>query len=393
MMHHQEDTENAAGAAERHTREQVIVHLNAAGAALRSRATTDAMLEFLEMESKVGAYEMASAYGKDLIARPYRELATLLGCAPEEISLVSSATEAWNEVIHGLAWTVFSEGAGIVTSITEYGSNYMTYLQLRKRFKIRLHIVDETREGDIDVDALERLIQNNENNIVLISLPHVPTNSGRVYDVARVGEVARRHKVLFLLDACQSVGQMQVDVGTIGCDFLTGTSRKWLRGPRGVGFVYCSRRRRELFEPASIDVHSAVLDSIDTYTIDRGSRMFEKYERCFVSICGFGVAVAELNQIGVDTVARRVQELACILRKGLREIEGLRVEDKGARLCGIVSFSVEGRDGETAKVRTERLFESLVAARFSISISRKTSTLLDMSRRGVECVIRASPHV
>ena len=412
-----------------------VIHLNAAGAALRSTATTAKMLEFLDMETKLGAYEMASTYGKEDMERPYRELATLLGCEPEEVSIVCSATEAWNELINGLAWKLFSEGAGIVTSITEYGSNYLTYLQLKERFKVSIHVVGE-RDGDVDVDELERLIQEKD-NVVLISLPHVPTNSGRVYDVARVGEVARRHGVLFLLDGCQSVGQIEVDVGEIGCDMLTGTSRKWLRGPRGCGFLYCSARCRQMFEPATIDVHSAVLsDDQDSYAIDRRSRMFEKYEMSFAAKAGLGVAVAELNKLGIRNVEARVTMLASNLRTLLGTVVGVKVEDRGSRLCGIVSFSVEGGDGETAQARTERLFaalgaagtyrrwfarfvsfryiagrrfvgghscllsptprsdsRSLVSPGFSVSISRRTSTLIDMSQRGIECVIRVSPHV
>ena len=178
---------------------EVVVHLNAAGASIRSPRTTAAVLEFLEMESIFGAYEMVSTHAKDVLARPYRELATLLGCDAHEVSIVTSATEAWNQVVHGLAWTLFSSdtGAGIATSVNEYGSNYLTYLQLRKRFNVEIHVIPETADGDLDVDKLERLVE--EKKIKLITLPHVGTNSAKVYDVGRVGEVARRAGVLFLL--------------------------------------------------------------------------------------------------------------------------------------------------------------------------------------------------
>jgi len=369
-----------------------VIHLNAAGAAIRSPATTAAMIDWLSRESKVGAYEMVSTHGKDLLDRPYRELASLLGCDEQEISIVTSATEAWNEIVHGVAWTIFKEGGGgIVTAINEYSSNYLTYLQLKERFKVDIHVLGETEDGDVDVDELERLIE--ENKVVLVTLPHVGTNSGKVYDVRRVGEVTRRHGVLFLLDACQSVGQLAVRVDDIGCDMLTGTSRKWLRGPRGCGFLYCSARCRQLFEPATIDVHSAVLESLSSYAIHRDSRMFEKYEASFAAKVGLGVAVGELNEIGIGRVQERILSLASTLRAMLSSVDGVKVEDRARSLCGIVSFSVEGRNGETAKAATERVFEQLVSAGFSVSISRRTSTMIEMSQRGVECVIRISPHI
>lgn len=228
-----------------------MVHLNAAGASIRSAATNEIVREWLEAEGVLGAYEL-SGHRRDDLSRPYRELASLLGCLPDDISIVTSATEAWNEMVHGLAWT-FKAGDGIATSITEYGSNYLTYLQLRRRFGIEIHVIGETEEGDIDVEALELVICSKK--IRLISLPHVPTNSGRVYDVVKVGNLAKKYSVLFLLDACQSVGQLELDISTVGCDLLTGTSRKYLRGPRGVGFLYVI----ELCQPAEhLGSHSAL---------------------------------------------------------------------------------------------------------------------------------------
>lgn len=383
-----------------------VVHLNAAGAAIPSPATTAKVHEFLDLESKVGAYEMVSKYGKEDMERPYTELATLLNCNPEEISIVSSATEAWNEAVWGVARKLLRKGGTIVTTQSEYGSNYLTYLELKKHFGADIHVLRETDPGEIDVGELESLYHSAWNpRVKMIALPHVPTNSGVVYNLRKVidaiciercddmGWCGLDKRCLYLVDGTQSVGQLPVDVREIGCDILTGTSRKWLRGPRGAGFVYCSEEWRNMFSPATIDVHSARLKGNTSYELNRGSRMFEKYEMSFAAKAGLGIAVAELNQTGIGNVSLRISELAETLRNMLDEVAGVNVEDYGDELCGIVSFTVVDDDDKADRAGTEQLFHALGEARFSVSLSRRSSTPLDMKNRGLDCVIRVSPHV
>ena len=388
-----------------------VVHLNAAGAAIPSPATLAKVHQFLDDESRLGAYEMVSKHGKEDLERPYKELATLLNCDPEEISIVSSATEGWNEVVWGVARTLLRKGGTIVTTQCEYGSNYLTYLQIKEHFTVgdavvNIHVLKESSPGEINVAELERLYHDPcYPTVKLVALPHVPTSSGVVYNlrsvlkalelgrVEKMGWDGKDPRMVYLVDATQSVGQLKVDVREIGCDCLVGTSRKWLRGPRGAGFVYCNAESRKMFEPATIDVHSARLEGTDSYTLNRGSRMFEKYEMSFAAKVGLGAAVAELNEAGIEHVARRVSGLAADLRGMLEKVAGVTVEDHGRTLCGIVSFTVDGKDGNADRERTERLFRELCAAGYSVSVSRRTSTPIDMAGRAIDCVIRVSPHV
>lgn len=211
-------------------------------------------------------YETFDASAAEL-KRPYTALASLLNCEPEEIAVTTSATDAWQQVVFGLAWT-WRPGDRILTSVSEYGSNYIAYLQLVKRTGVQIEILPETATGDICLESLEAALTRKSTtnisgkvegkgrggNAVLVSINHVPTSSGRVYNAEAVGALTRKHGVLYLLDACQSVGQMPVDVQRIGCDFLSGTGRKYLRAPRGSGFLYCSKdAMEEKFEPATLD--------------------------------------------------------------------------------------------------------------------------------------------
>lgn len=193
-------------------------------------------------EAFLGGYEAVDASGSAL-RRPYTALAALLNCEPHELAVVTSATAAWQQVVYGLAWT-WRPGDRVLTCVAEYGSNAIALLQLAKHTGISIEVVPETDDGDVDIPALQRMLASNGplgRPPVLVSLTHVPTSSGRVYDAAAVGAACRAAGVPFLLDACQSVGQLPVDVRAIGCDFLSGTGRKYLRAPRGSGFLFCRR--------------------------------------------------------------------------------------------------------------------------------------------------------
>eukprot|EP00890_Picochlorum_soloecismus_P003125 jgi/Picsp_1/3813/NSC_01325-R1_aminotransferase class v len=362
-----------------------VVHFNSAGSSLPTEQTLNAVTEYLKEEAIYGGYETAKLRESDLF-RPYKELSRLLNCDPSEIAIVTSATEAWLQAIYGLAWT-WMPGDRILTSLNEYGTNYITYLQLKKRFKIEVEVIPETAEGDICLSSLEQEINDGSKRpAVLISLTHIPTSSGRVYDAEGVGKLANKYEIVYLLDACQSIGQLRVDVHEIGCDMLSGTGRKFLRAPRGSGFLYCSSKIMETFEPASLDVSSAEWESGERYKMKPTAIRFEKYEMSFAAKVGLGIAVRYCNDVGLESIERRILWLAFKLRSKLASIEQVRVCDVGARLCGIVSFAVTGVSADNVHTTLQTVHG------ISTSVSRITSSRLDFENRGLVDIVRASVH-
>lgn len=364
-----------------------VIHFNSAGSSLPTEQTLDSVTEYLKEEALYGGYETAKLRESDL-RTPYDELGRLLNCDPSEIAIVTSATEAWLQAIYGLAWT-WKPGDRILTSLSEYGTNYITYLQLKKRFKIEVDVIPETAEGDICLSSLEQEINDaSKAPVVLISLTHIPTSSGRVYDAQRVGSLAKKYGIVYLLDACQSIGQMKVDVREIGCDMLSGTGRKFLRAPRGSGFLYCSSKilMMDKFEPASLDVSSAEWQSDELYKVKPTAIRFEKYEMSFAAKVGLGIALRYCNDVGIESIELRIQWLASRLRAKLHAIDQVKVCDVGARLCGIVSFTVAG-------VSSDDVHTSLQTVHgISTSVSRITSSRLDFENRGLVDIVRASVH-
>ncbi len=355
-----------------------ILHFNNAGSALPPRVVVDTVVDHLRREAEIGGYE-AEHEAAEGLARVYRSVATLVGDAPSEIALVENATRAWDMAFYALR---FQPGDRILTARAEYASNYLAFLQVARRTGAEIVTIPCDEDGAVSLPALERLI---DDRVKLIAVTHVPTNGGLVNPAEGIGRLARAAGVPFLLDACQSVGQMPVDVEAIGCDMLSATGRKYLRGPRGTGFLYVRQQLVEQLEPPFLDLHAATWVAPDAYEIRPDARRFENWESYVAGRLGLGAAVDYALDIGLDAIAARIDILAHRLRRMLEEIPGVVVRDLGARRCGIVTFTRAEETSDALKARLARL-------RMNVSVSRPSSTLLDFEARGVPEVVRASVH-
>ncbi|MCG8555064.1 MAG: aminotransferase class V-fold PLP-dependent enzyme [Proteobacteria bacterium] len=355
-----------------------VIHFNNAGAALMPQPVVAAQVSHLELEARIGGYEAAERAGNKL-RRTYLAAARLLGCSPAEIALVESATAAWEAVFYGIK---FGTGDRILTSQVEYASNYIAYLHVARNTGARVEAIPSDRHGQVSLDALAAML---DRNVKLVSITHVPTNGGLVNPAEAIGRLTRDSSALYLLDACQSVGQMPIDVERIGCDFLSATGRKYLRGPRGSGFLYVRSSALERIEPPRLDLHSASWVAPDRYRPSPAAQRFERWERNWAATIGLGAAIDYARDLGLDAIESRVVHLAEMLRDRLRALPGVEVLDLGSRRCGIVSFRVRGQHAGSIK-------EALRARRINVSIATRSSTLLDMTDRGLQELIRASVH-
>jgi cysteine desulfurase / selenocysteine lyase len=313
-----------------------ILHFNNAGAALMPLPVLQTQLHHLQLEADIGGYEAAAAED-DRIEAIYDSIAHLLNADRAEIALVENATVAWDMAFHSVG---FAPGDRILTAEAEYESNHIAFLQVARRSGAVVDVVPSDGDGELDVEALERMI---DRRVKLIAITHVATNGGMVNPVAEVGRIARAHGILYLLDACQSVGQMPIDVAAIGCDMLSTTGRKYLRGPRGTGFLYVRRDVLDRLEPPFLDLQSVTWVAPDRYEIRADARRFENWERNVAAQLGLGAAVDYALGWGLDDIAARVETLAAALRRELADIPGVSMRDRGRRRCGIVTFTVEGK--------------------------------------------------
>jgi cysteine desulfurase / selenocysteine lyase len=355
-----------------------VAHFNNAGASLPPRPVLDAHLAHLRREAEIGGYE-AQEEAQSRVDAVYASVAQLIGAAgPDEIALVENATRAFDMAIYAVP---LAAGDVILTSTAEYHSMFVTYLHLARR-GIVVDVVPSDAAGQIDVGALRKRI---DDRVRLIALAHAPTNGGLVQPAEAVGEVAREAGVFFLLDATQTVGQLPLDVRRIGCHALAGTSRKYLRGPRGVGFLWVAREWMDRLEPPLMEGHAAEWVAPDRYVLRSDGKRFEVWEANYAARLGFGAAVDYAVALGLERIRTRVHALGETLRDRLATVRGVTVRDLGTVRSGIVSFTAG--DVPAATVKT-----ALRAASINVHVSPARGTLLDMRARGLSELVRASVH-
>ena len=356
------------------------IHLNNAGAALMPERVIRTIQDYITLESRIGGYEAADASG-DAIEASYQSVAELIGTTPGNIAFTENATAAATQAFSSIR---FERDDVILTTRNDYASNQIQFLSLQSRMGVRVLRAPDRVDGGVDVQAMAELIRRHHPKLVCVS--HVPTNSGLVQDVAAVGSVCRDEDVLYLVDACQSVGQMPLDVGGIRCDFLSAASRKFLRGPRGAGFLYVSDRVLERgLEPLFIDMHGADWIAPDRYRHGQDAKRFENYEFAWALVLATGEAARYATSLGLDVIRDRARALAARLRTALAAIDRVRVLDHGRELCAIVSVSVNGHD-------PKQLVRALRERRINTNPQVRVYAVMDFDEKGVAASLRLSPH-
>jgi selenocysteine lyase/cysteine desulfurase len=366
-------------------------HLNNAGSSLPPRPVLDAVTDYLRLESEIGGYEAADAE-RERIDAVYDAVARLVGARPDEIGLVENATVAFAQVLSAIP---FERGDRILTSRADYVSNQIMYLSLRDRIGVEVERVEDDDRGLLDLDDLDRRLAKKPPR--LVALTHVPSHSGRVQPVAEVGKRCRERDVLYLVDACQSVGQTPVDVEAIGCDFLAATGRKFLRGPRGTGFVYASRRVLDAgLTPLLPDLHGADWTGPDRWRPVSSARRFENWEFSYALLLGLGAAARYALDVGLEVARARSRRLADLARRRLGAVDGVRCLEPevpgDARHslphAAIATFAVEGDWGDEG----EGLQDALRERRLNTSISHAEDARYDLGDDTVPWTLRVSPH-
>ncbi len=354
-----------------------VAHFNHAGSSLMPQPVIDTVIGHIEREALIGGYE-AEDDAAARLAAVYRSIARLLNAAPEEIAVVENATRAWDMAFYAIPLTA---GDRILTSVAEYASNALAFFQVAAR-GVAVEVVPNDEQGQLSVAALADML---DERVKVIAVSHMPTNGGLVQPAAAIGQLARQAGAIYVLDACQTAGQLPLDVEAIGCDILSATSRKFLRGPRGVGFLYVRGALVEQLIPPFIDLHAATWTGPTSYTLRPDARRFENWESNVAGKIGLGVAIDYALDLGLDAIWARIEPTAALLRSRLGAILGVTLHDLGAVKGGITTFTVDG-------IAAREIEPRLRAQGINVSISTTSSTRWDMDARGLDSLVRASVH-
>jgi selenocysteine lyase/cysteine desulfurase len=354
------------------------VHLNNAGAGLLSRQTLLALTSHLELEAAIGGYEAADQE-RERIDAVHGNIARLVGGRSDEIALFDNSTHAWNAAFYSVT---FKPGDRILTGRSEYGSNVLAYLQVAERTGAQVVVVPDDESGQLDTAALADLI---DERTKLVGVTHIPTSGGLVNPAAEIGRITRAAGVPFLLDATQSVGQFPVDVAEIGCDMLTATGRKFIRGPRGTGFLWVRSEALDFLDPFVAEIKSATWDGRRGFTWQPGARRFETWEASYANLLGLDAAVRQALDLGLDEIGKRAIALGAYLRDRLDALPGVTTHDLGRDRCAIVTAKVDA-------VPTAGVAAMLANQGINVSTTDPAHTQFDTEHRGVHPLVRLSPH-
>jgi selenocysteine lyase/cysteine desulfurase len=355
-----------------------IVHFNNAGAALPPAPVIDALFGFLREEEAFGGYETMSRRSDDL-ENFYHASARLLNCSADEIAFSDSATRAWATAFYAFD---LQPGDQVLVGSAEYGSNLVALLHQTNKLGIELVPVPDDVSGQIDVSALQRLINK---QVKLICLTHIPSGNGLINPAEKVGSIARAANIPFLLDACQAIGQLPLDVEQLGCDILCATGRKFLRGPRGTGLLYVRKALIEQLEPNQLNHHSAELLSTSRYKIRPDAKRFECWERSYAGQVALAVAIDYALGWGLETISERIKQLATDLRQKLTDLDAINLTDRGLERCGIVTFY-------STHLPAEQLQQQLLLSNINTSIVPFSANPISTEKTGTPTLLRASLH-
>ncbi|WP_347251281.1 aminotransferase class V-fold PLP-dependent enzyme [Legionella sp.] len=355
-----------------------VLHLNNAGASLPPTPVLNAVKNHLDLEASRGGYEAAD-YHFDLSEQLYQHAARLINCDPEEIAFAENATRAWEMAFYSFK---LQKGDKIVTSVCEYASNYLAFLHRAKQQGVEIVVIANDETGQLDLEDLEKKL---DEKVKLIALTHVPTQGGLINPIVAAGKIAKKHGVPYLVDTTQSVGQMPIDVQEIGCDFLCATGRKYLRGPRGTGFLYARKSIISQYEPPFVDLHAAQWIADNDYQLRTDARRFETWEQNVAGKIGLAVAIHYALELGISVTWQRIQILAAQLRERLKTIKGVTLQDLGKNKCGIVTFTCKNKEPVFIQ-------EQLRKYHINVSISLQEYARLDLAKRNLASLVRASVH-
>ena len=357
---------------------QSRIHFNNAGSSLNPKGVFVAVQSYLNREQEIGSYEAAEE-AKVLINSFYTKFSELLNCSESEIAFIENSTRAWEMAVHSISW---KPGDQIITGENEYGSNYLGLLHLAKQRSLKILTIPNDESGTISLSQLEESVTDKTR---LIAITHVASQRGDVQPASKVGEIANKHNILYLLDACQSVGQINLDTKSLKCDFLCGSGRKYLRGPRGTGFLYTKSTALKTLEPVFLDLHSANWKNVGSYEFVRDAKMFECWERNMAAMIGLTTAVEYLLKLDVKMVEQRVKQLSLNLREKLSELAAIKILEKSNNCSGIVTFT-------KTSISATDLKDELQKKGINISVIKQRNARLDLGKECTGDINRASLH-
>ena len=422
-----------------------VIHLNHAGASPSPNTVLERVIKHMKLEQKLGGYAAAELV-KDELNSVYDKVCQLIHARNphQEIALMESATVAFTKIFYTIVYAIQQQNEKdknskqrnvILISDVEYAANVVAICKFATEYNwvvlsLPSSVVDGKSTGIVDIEQLDKILSGtykykdhgetttkilDPDTIGLICITHIPTNCGIINPIEQIGQMIQSYNdansnngdsdnipsMYYIVDTCQSIGHVNVDVQTIQCHGLIGTGRKYLRGPRGTGFLYVSSSIVNDLIPNHIDhygipitlgVPSKLDDDGDNININKvainenniiqyqprvGATRFEYWESNIANKLGLGVAIQYCIDIGIDSIEADIKSRSKYLRNKLKKLPKVNIYHGDDSTCGIVTFSIIGMEGDDIKNIKQQLFASSDTYKFEVSTTQDTSTPID----------------
>src|SRR3989344_1688144 len=277
-----------------------------------------------------GLYKL-SVEASELYEEARKKIANFIRSEYEEIIFTHGATESLNIIANCLSENL-NEGDSILLSEMEHHANLVPWQVIAKKKRLNLRFIPVDNEGNLIID--EKLFDN----VNIVSVAHVSNALGTLNDIIRIEKLAHKNNALFVLDAAQSIGHLEIDVKKINCDFLAFSGHKMF-GPTGIGVLYGKKELLENLEPFLYGGDMIKDVSLNDSEWNDLPWKFEAGTPNISGAIGLGKAVDYLNKTGIDNIKKHEEELTNYLIERLFELRDIKIYNPKER-TGIVSFNV-----------------------------------------------------
>jgi cysteine desulfurase / selenocysteine lyase len=358
-------------------------YLNNAGAGIMSTKTYEVIINYLKLEREIGAYH-AAAKSKTLSDNFYINAAKLINAnSPSEIAYMDSASRGWNMIVYG---TPLKKGDTILTLSSEFGTNLITLFNYAKLNDFKVCVIKCDINGSFLIEEIENKLKEGAK---LIAISHAVAHGSIINPVEEIGKLAKKYGAYYIVDGCQTVGQIKVDVQSIQCDAYMTTGRKWLCGPRGTGFLYVKSSSQ--MRTTQLDLASADLifdDNLNLIRIEvrNDAKQFELWEKSFANLLGLSSAIEECLESKIEVISVKIQELSNKLRFAASSNENIKLIGKTISLSGILGFYLDDYSKESYVQNEFDKFD------LRISTMSDWDCPMHFPKNGANKIFRLSPH-
>ena len=355
------------------------IHFNNAGSSLSKKIVLSEIYNYLALEKRIGGYEAQDLEHKKL-EKFYTNVSKLINSDESEISFLTNSTLAWNLVFNSIP---LKKTDNIIIFENEYSSNYISILKRRRLFN-KLLVIKIKKKGLVDLEDLEKKINADTK---LLSVNHIASQCGNVFPVKKIGEIlkSKNKNAIYIVDGCQSIGQIKIDVKNINCDFFTASGRKYLRGPRGTGFLYMKKSITNKIDPIFLDMSSSNIDKDNRIVTRISSRFMENFEHSPALKLGLSTAIEQSLVIGIKNINKRIIKLSEYFRSKVLSNKNLVLMESKDSLSGINTMYFNGND-------VSDIFKHLSKLGIRTYISNEKTSTLYFKKIKKKNILRISFH-